>query len=286
MDDRSKLARDVMIAGIALGITGDALLRVGPWSLNFTLWTAAVLGSALALAARHRVAWPHDLKWLFLPALLFAGGIAWRASPAVKFLDLFAIGLGVSVWALSLERLRTTRLSVLDYVRGMLNVSLAAAKGAMPLAQNGAPLIVEPQSVGWIRARSAAVGLLIAVPLLFVFGGLLMAADAVFDQLVSTVVDVDFANFGSHGAFAAFLAWVACGFLLLMLRFAKPAIADPLNVKRPGIGAVEIAVPLALIDLLFLAFVIVVVSSSWSPSPRWSCRSCSPPTGCWRARAP
>ena len=34
-------------------------------------------------------------------------------------------------------------------------------------------------------------------------------------------------------------------------------MAEPLKIDPPGMGIVEVAVPLALVDLLFLAFVIV-----------------------------
>ena len=61
----------------------------------------------------------------------------------------------------------------------------------------------------------------------------------------------------SHAALAAFFAWIISGFLLLILKVRKPILADPLSIARPGLGSVEIAVPLALVDLLFLAFVLV-----------------------------
>jgi hypothetical protein len=99
--------------------------------------------------------------------------------------------------------------------------------------------------------------LAIAFPLLFVFGGLLMAADAVFENVVTRALDFDLATIFSHAALTAFFAWIVCGFLLLILKARKPVVADRLQVERPGLGLVEVTLPLALVDLLFLAFVVV-----------------------------
>jgi hypothetical protein len=57
----------------------------------------------------------------------------------------------------------------------------------------------------------------------------------------------------------AFLAWAGSGFLLLTLGIARPLVRERLQIAPPGLGALEVATPLALLDVLFLAFVIVQV---------------------------
>jgi hypothetical protein len=249
----SKLVLHILVTGIVLGILGDALMRAGPWALNLTLWTVAVLGSVLGLAAYHRVEWRRGMAWLAGPIALFAVGFVWHDSGALKFLGLLAILVGFSIWSLGLEGVRAW--GILDHLRGMINSGLAAIAG--PAVLERGEIAWTPRSTTLRHVRSAVVGLLIAFPLLFVFGGLLMAADAVFEDVVTRALDFDFATVFSHTALTAFFAWIVCGFLFLILRARKPLLADTLKVERPGLGVVEVALPLALVDLLFLAFVVV-----------------------------
>ncbi|UCC72789.1 MAG: DUF4173 domain-containing protein [Gemmatimonadota bacterium] len=255
--NRSKLVLHILTIGIVLGIMGDTLLRVGPWAFNLTLWIATVLAVALVLVAYHRVAWPRGMVWLALPVMVFALGYTWRDSPGLKTLDLLAILVGFSIWALSLEGVRLRSWGILDYLRGMTSSGLAALAGVAVLERSDIAWPTTPRSAALRHARSAVVGLLIAFPLLFIFGGLLMAADAVFEDFVTRALDFDFATILSHAALSAFFTWIVCGYLFLILKARKPLLADSLKVDRPGLGLVEIALPLALIDLLFLTFVVV-----------------------------
>jgi hypothetical protein len=253
MMNRSKLVLHVLVGGVLLGILGDVLLRAGPWALNLTLWTAAVLACALGLAIYHRVEWPRGMVWLAVPMAVFALTFVWHDSEGLKVLGFLAILVGFSIWSLGLEGVRSW--GILDHVRGMLNSGLAAIAGLAVLER--ADITWTPRSTTLRHTRSAVVGLVIAFPLLFVFGGLLMAADAVFENVVTRALNFDFATVFSHAALTAFFAWIVCGFLLLILRVRRPMLADPLRIERPGLGLVETALPLALVDLLFLAFVVV-----------------------------
>lgn len=255
--ERSKLVIHVLIAAIVIGVLGDVLLRAGPWSLNLGLWIAALLAVAVALALGHRVDWPRRTLWLALPALVFALGPTWRDAPALKMLDILAVLAGLSIWSLSLGGVRIRSWGITDYVRGLVNSGAAAAAGVAAIERRDLSWAT-PADPGALRtARSVIVGLLIAFPLLFVFGGLLMAADAVFENVVTRALDFDFAKLFSHAALTAFFAWIACGFLILMLGIRKALLAGRIAVERPGLGIVEVALPLALLDLLFLAFVFV-----------------------------
>lgn len=251
--NRSKLVLHILVTGIVLGILGDVLLRAGPWALNLTLWTMAVLAGALGLAAYHRVEWKRGMPWLAGPIALFAVGFVWHDSGLLKFLGLLAILVGFSIWSLGLEGVRSW--GILDHVRGMINCGLAAIAG--PAVLERGDITWTPRSTTLRHVRSAVVGLLIAFPLLFVFGGLLMAADAVFEDVVTRAFDFDFATVFSHTALTAFFAWIVCGFLFLILKTRKPLLAESFEIERPGLGILEVTLPLVLVDLLFLAFVIV-----------------------------
>jgi hypothetical protein len=256
MNNKSKLVFEILLAGLLLGALADVLLRATPWGLNLALWTALVITAALVTAARHHLAWSKRTVVALLAVALFAAGFAWRDSPALKALDLLAVIICITACSLSIETVAARSWGVLDYVRGFLNSGAAAAAGAASLARSDLRLPTSSHSAALRHARSITLGLFIALPLLFVFGGLLMAADAVFEKMVTTALDIDFANLFSHAAMAAFFAWIVCGFLLLVLRINRPVLGS-LTVERPGLGIVEVALPLALLDLLFLVFVVV-----------------------------
>ena len=258
MNGKSKLVLETLVAGILLGVLGDTLLRATPWGLNLALWTLWVVTSALVMAARHNLQWPRSTGWIIVLLLVFAAGFVWRDSPALKAFDLMALVVVIAAWSLSVEGARARSWGVLDYVRGLLNSAAAAAAGAAVLSKKDVSLAKAPSPVAVKRARSLALGLIVAFPLLFVFGGLLMAADAVFDRMVTTAFNIDFANLFSHAALAAFFAWIVIGFFLLVLGINRP-LRSSLRIEQPGFGILEVAVPLVLIDLLFLVFVVVQV---------------------------
>jgi hypothetical protein len=120
---------------------------------------------------------------------------------------------------------------------------------------------------GW-RRRAWAIGrgLIIATPLLVVFGALFIAADAVFADLVLNVVRIDFDRIASHVLIFSLTAWLATGYLrgfmtgtelpaLRSLSYDNPLAA--LAFRRPSLSITEIATVLAALDLLFLVFVVV-----------------------------
>jgi hypothetical protein len=258
MNDNSKLVLEVALASLLLGVLADVLLRAAPWGLNLTLWTLLFTIAALAIAVRHRLAWSRMATAALLAALPFAAGFTWHDSPALKGLDFLAVLIGITVFGLSVEGAAVRSLGLLDYLRGFLNSGAAALAGAASLARVNLRLPTSTHRARMRHARSLALGLIIAFPLVFVFGGLLMAADAVFERMVTTALDIDFATLFSHAVMTAFFAWIVCGFLLLVSRVNRPLLGG-LTVEQPGLGIVEVAVPLALLDLLFLLFVVVQI---------------------------
>jgi hypothetical protein len=122
------------------------------------------------------------------------------------------------------------------------------------------------RAAGWRNAAAVARGLVIAAPLVVVFGALFMSADAVFAALVANVLRFDFESIASHILLFSVSAWLSTGYLrgfltgteLPPLRLisgdaARLAFAP----KRPTLGITEVATALAALDLLFLLFVIV-----------------------------
>ena len=95
---------------------------------------------------------------------------------------------------------------------------------------------------------------MLAAPLLLLFGALFVAADSVFQDYVSSAVpNPD--ELLTHVLLVAVFAWVSGGLLREYVFKPKPL---ELNVEpKRTLGGTELTVVLALLDLLFLAFVLV-----------------------------
>jgi hypothetical protein len=290
MKDRTRRGLDVLQAALILGVVGNALLRATPWGLNVLLWVVLLVAAALALMARwRRQSLSRDGRWVILPLIFFAACFAWRDSPTLKLLDGMAILLALS---LAVLRTRVLSLRLASMKEHAVALGLSIFDGAL-----GLPTVllsdVEWQEVPhtrWSRyAGSAARGLLIAVPLILLFGGLLMAADAVFANLIEGAFDINAEILFSHIGLTILFAWLAGGLLrgalherdVIVANTDDPKILslemtgvkdetsapkaraekgdEPFRHRQLSLSIIEIGVVLGLLDLLFLAFVSIQI---------------------------
>jgi hypothetical protein len=249
----------VALAGsaLALGLLGDALFQGQALGLNVPLWTVAFTAALTVLLRIARAPLHQGRRFMVAPLLLFATLFVWHNSPLLVTANLLALAAAVTMGALrgAQPRLRTATLS--DYGGGFVGAATSAAFGALPLLMSD---IRWAEVVG--RARSEKVtavarGFALSVPLLLLFGGLFVAADAVFDQLVTSVVPSLDAKLVARALIVAIWAWVAGGLLRDLLASRRDDEAVPFVRVRPRLGALEVGVALAFLDLLFLAFVVV-----------------------------
>jgi hypothetical protein len=260
----------LLAAGVVLGAVGDSLLRAqGPPGLNMSLWIASVAVAAVAL--HRQAALPLDrerVAWLAV-GVMFAAGLAWRDAPPLKLL---ALGSATLTFALAAHRPAAAwvrRAGVTRYAGalalGALHAWTAAAL-ALADAARSTRRVARGGAAGWHRAAAVARGLLIAAPLIAVFGSLFMSADAVFEELVASVFRFDAEWIAGHVFLFSVLAWLSTGYLRGFL--TGTALPWPVDQgqeiesrgdppKRHALGLTETATALGAIDLLFLVFVIV-----------------------------
>src|SRR5262249_52632232 len=92
---------------------------------------------------------------------------------------------------------------------------------------------------------------------LLIFGGLFVAADAVFAHLVTHTVNLDAETLLSHIFLMAACAWLVGGYLRGTLLREQPAKEEEDRPQTFALGNVELGVALGLLDALFLGFVLV-----------------------------
>ena len=227
MNERTRQGLHVVAAALVLGVLGDALLRATPWGLNFFLFVGALTAAACALLKHYRrAALKGEGGWLLLPILLFAAACAWRDSTTLKGLDLLmvACSLALLAWRASGASLKLAGLAA--YAHGLAQAFGQTIFGGFPLVFADVRWGEIPRN-GWTRhALAIARGLLIAVPLLVVFGALFMAADAVFEGLINRTFRFDGETLVSHGLLFTLFAWLTAGYFrgLLFGGTRKPVL--------------------------------------------------------------
>ncbi|HEX8458217.1 MAG TPA: DUF4173 domain-containing protein [Pyrinomonadaceae bacterium] len=220
MNSRTKLGLNVLEAALLLGVLGDALLRETPWGLNVFLWTGVLVAAMSALHARTpqtRASWRTDGGWLFVPLFFFASAFAWRDSPTLNFLDGLALfsTLALVAWRARGRSIRLANLT--DYVLGLGHAAFNVLFASLPLVFTDVKWETIPKGGAMRHVWAVVRGLVIAVPLLFIFGALLMAADAVFEGIMQRTFAFDAGALFSHLFLMLLCAWMAGGFLRGMM---------------------------------------------------------------------
>jgi hypothetical protein len=261
MSRASRVGLALIAAATALGILGDALFQGQPLGLNVLLWALAFAVALTALLRLARAPLHQGRRFMVAPLLVFSALFLWHDSPLLVAANLLALAAAVTMGALRRTQTRLRAATLSDYGGG------AVAAGASLLAGSWALLLsdVEWRNVaGRVRSDKAAAvtrGLAIGLPLVVVFGALFAAADAAFENLASSLVPTIGPEWVGRAAVVGAWAWLSAGVLrdLLAAREERRLVrADALRGRvRLRIGALEACVALAIVDLLFLAFVLV-----------------------------
>jgi hypothetical protein len=253
MSSQTRFGLGLLGAALFLGLLGDELLRATPLGLNAFLWVSALAVVVVALARWRGARLAGRRLWMIPLLVLFSALVVWRDSMWLVALDLFAIVVALSVGALRTPRpLHSAGLT--DYAVGLAHASGAAGGKAATLMQEDIDWTELPRGSQGRQAVAIGRGLMLAAPLLFLFGALFVAADSVFQDYVSSAVP----NYGDlivHVALIALFAWVSAGLLREYLTRPSPLEAQIEPWYR--LGATELTIIFALLDLLFLAFVLV-----------------------------
>lgn len=254
MSDKTRLGLGIVGAGLLLGLLGDALLRAVPWGINVCLWILLLVVVTLILIRWYGLRLTGGGRWMVIPSLVFALLFAWRASPTLMMLNLWALLASLGLAALRSQAGRVRVAGLAEYSFGLFLAGLQSAIGGFPLLMTEIQWRQIPRE-GW-SGRSVAVGrgLVLALPVVVVFGGLFMAADAAFQGIVRQLFNLDMRNLVSHGFMIIVLGWFVVGALRLTLMIQE---TTPTIRRVFSLGNIEVGIILGLLNALFLAFVLV-----------------------------
>jgi hypothetical protein len=247
------LARRAIAAAVLLGVLADSLLRTGSGA-GFTIWVLAVVAGAAALIAyRDGRIRREVLGWLTV-AGAFALAFSWRDAEELQVFTVLAI-----VVALALARVVSVREpapSVFesragDVLVGTWRLIIDFATGFLRLIFRDAP--PWRRANGELPVARAALAIVAAAAVVFIFAALLAGADPVFAAWIN-IVRWDFDVIASHIVITAVFAWLVGGALRGgLFRWEAPARTHLLPRWSPG--TLEVAAVLGGVVAVFALFI-------------------------------
>lgn len=254
LPSRSRLGVDVLAYGLALGIMGDLLLRAAPWGLNFSLWICALMGVGIWLVRRYQLPVSSDFSWLALSVVLCAVAFVRRDSQALQLIDMAALVGLLSLTALATQGGRIRLRGISTYLVATVLASAHAWFGTPRLLFSDSPWRDAQSGGRWKELRAIGLGLLVAAPLLLVFGGLFVSADAEFESLVKSL-QIDIPTLVSHVALTGVIGGLSAGALRGAVMSPPETAGIGERTSSPELRFTSAITALGALDLLFLIFV-------------------------------
>lgn len=312
MNEKTKTGLEILQAAVLLGVLGDVMLRATPWGLNVLLFILGLSAAFVMLVLhRKREFWNKQTVALNGALVFFAAMFVWRDSAELQFFDGLAILTILAILTLPAIKINRQIAGVFHYAVGFVWSGISVFFAPFLLVFGDIEWKTIPQT-GWSKHLISVLrGVLIAAPLLLIFGALFVAADAVFQGIVERTFNIEADVVVGHILFIGFFSWIIAGYLRgsLVENFSEDAKKVFLEVKEPEtpknlsvtdikdedekaeteskqeekpkseekkkwswqnfdnsvlpqfltLGVIETSIVLGLINLLFLAFVIVQV---------------------------
>ena len=307
MNEKTKTGLEILQAAVLLGVLGDVLLRQTPWGLNVLLFVGALVAAFVMLVLRRKQEfWTKQTIALNGALIFFAAMFVWRDSQELKVFDTLAILTILAILTLPVLKIKPQIAGVFHYIIGFIWSGFSASLAPFLLVFNDVEWKTIPQT-GWSKHLISVLrGVLIAAPILLIFGALFVAADAVFQGIVEQTFNIRADIVVAHIFFTGFFSWIVAGYLRgsLVENFsedAKKTFLETKEIEKPKnlsvtdikdedepkseekpkteekkkwswqnfdnsvfpkvftLGAIEVSIVLGLINLLFLAFVIVQI---------------------------
>jgi len=251
---RAQVSLTVLGLAIALGVLGDQLLRAMPWGLNLTLVALAMIAAAAWLVVRFRLPASKDAAWVAVTAVLCAIAFVRRDSQALKVLDVGVLTGALALFMLAAQGASIRLRGISTYVLATVTAAAHVWFGAPRLLFGDMSWAELPIRGRWRQLGAVGIGLLIALPLVLVFGALFMSADAAFESLV-TSMHIDVESLASHVALTGVCAAFAAGALRGVCFGDASVAALGERAASPALRFTTAVTVLAVLDLLFLLFV-------------------------------
>lgn len=247
------------ITALLLGWLLDFLFWKHGVGINFAIYAVLCLAGGLLVLrlSGHRIA--RGALWLIVLILLFALITVVRAEPLTAFLSLVLTLFLMSVLAATFLSGHWWSFSLLDYLLRLLKLGWSMVARPLAYAAERRRQAREPSNRGlnpWPVVR----GILIALPILVVFGTLLSSADVVFgNELQAFVKLLRLQNLPEYVFRLIYILAAAYALAGVFLHAATHSqdevlVGEDSHKRFQFLGFVEAAIVLGSVIVLFAAF--------------------------------
>ncbi|HKP51523.1 MAG TPA: DUF4173 domain-containing protein [Chloroflexia bacterium] len=259
-------AARVFLTALALGWSADFLFYGKSLGVSVPIFTALLLAALFTLTRLSGVRTVPTNLWLIAPIAFFSVMVFVRANAMLTFLNVVALLVLLSLLVFFLAGGRIERLGLLGYPAVAARVGLRSLIEAIYGLQTVGSIAGRRRSRGVRIALPVLRGIVVALPILIIFGALLASADQVFRQFLTDLFQLksfeDLPETMTHLLLILVVAWVVAGGLLIAIsrgrmRSTESTQADALPgtlANRPRFGFVEGATILVMVNLLFAVF--------------------------------
>jgi hypothetical protein len=250
----------VTMIGFALGLgfLGAVLFSDAAAGVNVSIWIGVLIVTFLIMARELRVHLGPGQYLLLAATLGMAVLVAGRASLLLQTMNLAAT-IGLLILAVALPPATGYRRLRLGEVSSA--VLIAGASVIVGVYRLLAFAFSRERIQPVYKANALFVGraLVVTLPVLLTFGGLFVAADAVFESQIRRATQVDMAEFLRPLAWFVGCAWVAGGVIWCGLVVEIPAPPEVHVPERRRLKSVETSIVLGSLAVLFALFVAIQV---------------------------
>jgi hypothetical protein len=279
MNERTKISLGILQAAFVTAVLCDLLFRAQPAGLSVPIVVAVFLIALplLGKKAGRPGVFHQEGRWLLAATAFFSIAFVWRDSPVLRFFDALALLCLLSLLGLKLRGHKVNLSGITDYAIGGIAAAFNSGFSTFELLFCDIAWKEMPDKKWTRRGFAISRGLVVALPLVLIFGALLMSADAMFQHLVGSL-SINFDP--SHIVIITIVTWLTTGFLHGAI-FGK-VLAVPTNIFAPPtpsimmgeastpqsaeladtaqakwFGITETTIVLGALDLLFLSFVLI-----------------------------
>ena len=248
--------RRTLAASLTVGVLAEVLLERARWGLGFPLLVAVLVGALAWLGGLEGWQRARPNAWLLAPLGLVSVFVAVRDSSWLLPLNVMTAAVLLMMLSHFWAAGRVERLGLTDYI--VVFFGSAAQSLLYP------PVLVRDSvDMRGLKTHSRLLGaltrgLLLALPVLFVFGLLLESADGIFSSTMQRLLsfDMDLGTLMSRGLGVAFGASVAAGVLghALRRRATKELGDAEVASATPRLGLIEALTLIFAVNALFFVF--------------------------------
>lgn len=247
----------ILGTALTLGFLGDWLLRGTPWGLNVVLWGTGLAAAAAAHSRLRAGQWRTSTVTGLVLGVASLGAFLWRDAEFLQFWGVIALLVSLTLVTADATGVNLPTMRVADGPLAALECGLRALAQPVVLLTRDVPWAALAPKGPWRHGPAVAVGVLLAVPIVFVFGALLRSADPVFAQLIDHLLGWDLSRLASHLVVIVALTWVTAGFLHGIVLAQRRLVALPDTMGLPRLGLVQVGIPLGALVVLLATFAII-----------------------------